>query len=157
MSSAQSPRSLSSLVSLGARILTSAGVALLALAAVFALHTWLTTRSLVRATAVVSENAATQDANGIVSYTSRLRFRTASGEAVIVDDPHHSTDADDPDYVTGAAVSVAYLVGHPEQARVATVWRLYHAACIAAIWGTVIFDVGLVVLLILKRYRAGNF
>jgi hypothetical protein len=154
MPPASPKRSFGTLPAFVARILSTLGLSLLAIAAVFALHTWFTTRSLVRATAVVSENTATQDATGVVSYTSRLRFRLPDGETIVIDDPNRSDDANDPDYVTGATVPVMFSAGHPEQARIATSWRLYHSAWIAGITGTILFDLGLVVLLMLKRRRA---
>jgi hypothetical protein len=154
MSSAQPQRSSNVLVARIARIFTLLGVVLLVLAAGFALQERLATRSLLRSIAVVSENVATQDAMGAVSYASRLRFRLSSGESVVLDDPQHSDDASDPDYVTGAIVPVAYPAGHPEQARIATSWHLYHRAWVVGIIGTILFDLGLILRLILKRIRA---
>jgi hypothetical protein len=154
MSSAQPQRSSNAPVALVARILTLLGLVLLVFAAGFALQEWLATKSLLRSTAVVSENVGTQNAMGVVSYASRLRFRLPSGESVVLDDPQHSDDASDPDYVTGATVPVAYPAGHPEQARIATSWRLYHRAWVVGIAGTVLFDLGLVLRLVLKRLRA---
>jgi hypothetical protein len=154
MSSAQPLPSSNAAVTLIARILILLGMVLLVLAAGFALQEWLSTRSLLRSTAVVSENVTTQDATGAVSSISRLHFRLPSGESVGLDDPQQSSDANDPDYVTGATVPVAYPAGHPEQARIATSWRLYHSAWVAGITGTALFDLGLVLRLILKRLRA---
>jgi hypothetical protein len=122
-----------------ARWLPRLGVLLLALAAVFAVHSWWRDRALLHATAAVTENVATFAPGGGVSYTPRLRFRTPGGEiAQVLVGPGGS----EAEFAPGAAVPVAWPAGEPQLAAIATAWRVYRAAIWLGILGTVFFDVG---------------
>jgi len=122
-----------------ARLLPGVGVALLALAAVFAGHSWWSDRALLHATAMVTENVATFAPGGGVSYTPRVRFRTPSGEIQQVLATPGRSDAE---FAPGASVPVAWPAGEPQHAVIVTAWRVYRAAIWLAILGTVLFDLG---------------
>ncbi len=133
------------LLALAANVFPRLGLVLLTIAALFALHSWLGTRGLARATAVAAQNTAVQAPDGTVLYTTRLRFRLPSGQNILFADPIQSTDADDPTFATGALVPVLYPSSNPAAARVATLTRLYPWAIAFGVLGAALLDLGLFV------------
>ena len=123
------------------RTLPWAGGLLLALAAGVAAHTWWVSRPLIRARATVTENVAAFAPGGGVLYYPRLRFRAAGGEIVLV----LSRRGDDEiAFAAGKVAPVRYPVGEPQDAAIATLWRVYFVAWWLGIAGAGLFDVGLV-------------
>jgi hypothetical protein len=121
------------------RWLPRLGVLLLALAAIFAGNSWWHDRSLVHATATVTENVAAFAPGGGVLYRPRLRFRTPEGENVQV---LATQGRDEPEFSAGTTVPVAWPSGEPQRAFIATVWQVYRLAIWLAVVGTAVFDVG---------------
>jgi hypothetical protein len=124
------------------RVLPWAGGFLLVVALGFAAHIWWVSRPLVRARATVTENVAAFAPGGGILYRPRLRFRTATGEIVLV---LSRCGDDDIEFAAGKAVPVRYPVGDPQDAIIATVWRVYFVAWVVGIVGAALFDLGLVV------------
>ena len=119
--------------------LPRAGVLLLALAAISAGHSWWSDRAQLHARATVTENVATFASGGGVSYTPRLRFRTPSGEIQqVLAAPGRS----EPEFAAGTSLPVAWPAGDPQQAFIATAWRVYATTIWLAILGTILFDLG---------------
>jgi hypothetical protein len=121
-----------------ATLLPALGVLLLAMAAVFAGHSWWRDRAQLHATATVTENVATFAPGGGVSYTPRLRFRAGGEFKQVLAAPGGS----DAEFAPGESVPVAWPAGEPQRAGIATVWRVYRAAIWLGILGTVLFDLG---------------
>jgi hypothetical protein len=139
------------------RALPWAGGLFLVVALGFAAHTWWVSRPLVRARAMVTENVAAFAPGGGILYYPRLRFRTGSGEIVLV---LSRRGDDDIEFAAGKVVPVRYPVGDPQEAAIATVWRVYFVAWVLGIVGAALFDAGLVVARLerqkgLERDRAG--
>jgi hypothetical protein len=124
------------------------GIMLLALAAVFAGRSWWQDRALLHATATVTENIAAFAPGGGVLYQPRLRFRTPSGKNVQV---LLAQGQNEPEFAAGTAVPVAWPSGNPQQAGIATAWRIYRSAISLALLGVVFFDAGWI--LRLRLYR----
>ena len=122
-------------------VLSLCGGAFLLLAAGFGLRSWITIRPLIRATATVSENVSSFAPGGGVTYTPRLRFRTASGELVQVLSGRGSEDIDFP---AGTNLPILYLANAPQSAFIATVSRVYPAALTFGILGVALLDLGLI-------------
>ena len=122
-----------------ARWLPPLGGLLLALAAVFAVHSWWQARALLHATATVGENVAALAPGGGVLYRPRLRFRTPTGENVQV---LASQGSDEAEFAAGTRLPVAWPAGDPQRAIIATAARVYGAAIRLAILSTVLFDLG---------------
>lgn len=125
-----------------------AGGLLLVAAAVFAIAAWAGIRNETRATAIVTENVSTMSAHDGVRYSPRLRFRSASGALVQV---LAQEDADEAEFPAGTAVPVLYPANRTEQAVIATTWRVYWLAILLGVFGVVLFDVGLLLRIILRR------
>jgi hypothetical protein len=134
-----------------ARWLPRLGGLLLALAVLFAGHSWWQDRALLHATATVTENVAAFAPGGGVSYHPRLRFRTPDGESVQV---LATQGRPEPEFAAGSSLPVAWPVGDPQHAVIATVWRVYAAAIWLGILGTVLFDAGWVLRLAGARKAA---
>ena len=118
------------------------------IAAGFALHSWSFVRTQQRATATVTEDVAVIAGKAGVLYSPRLRFRDAGGEIVqVVAGPGDSEIS----FPAGTVLPVLYPVGHPENAIIGTAWRMYPTAIVLAVLGAMLFDVGLVVRLFLRR------
>lgn len=124
------------------------GVLLLLLAAGFAARSWSFARHRMRAVATVTENVPHFAAGGGILYYPRVRFRDGSGALVLVESKIGSEDAE---FAAGETVPVLYLAGDPQHAVIATAWHLYPAAIWLGIIGTIVFDVGLLVLLGQRR------
>jgi hypothetical protein len=129
-----------------------AGGLCLALAAGFGLHSWLSVRDLMHAQATVIENAATQAADGTVTYATHLRFRLPTGQIVTFTDSVHSSQDDDPSFPAGTTVAIAYPAANPQAATIATVWRVYSLAIVFAVFGIIFVDLGI----ILRRLSASQ-
>ena len=122
-----------------ARWLPRLGGLLLALAVLFAVHSWWLSRGLLHATATVTENVAAFAPGGGVLYHPRLRFRTPAGVSVqVLAAPGRS----EPEFAAGTSLPVAWPAGDPQQAFIATAWRVYGTTIWLAILGTILFDLG---------------
>jgi hypothetical protein len=129
-------------------VLPWVGGLLLVVAAGFAVHSWMSARGRVRATATVTENVAGFAKAGGVVYTPRLRFRAASGEVVMV---LAGPGSDEIEFAAGETVPVLYRAGDPQGAVIATVWRAYFAAIVLGVLGTALFDLGWVLRGMVRR------
>jgi hypothetical protein len=129
---------------MGARVCPWLGGVFFALAAGFAVHSWLYLQSGLHAQATVTETVASQAPDGTVTYATHLRFRLPSGEVVSFVDPVLSTSADDPSFVPGRVVPVLYPANKPTAAVIVTVWRVYFVAIVLGILGVVFLDLGIV-------------
>ena len=127
------------------------GGVLLVFAAGFGIRSWTYTRGRVRAIATVTENVSSFAKQGGVVYTPRLRFRLPSGEWMMVEARSGSTEIEFP---AGETVPVLYRVGEPQGAAIATVWRVYYAAIVLGLWGTVLFDLGWALRVMIRQRRA---
>jgi hypothetical protein len=115
------------------------GVALLVVAAGFAVRSWMFARGRVRAVATVTENVAGFAKEGGVLYVPRVRFRGANGSLVTEE---IGPGSDEIEFAAGETVPVLYRADDPKGAVIATAWRAYHWAIVLGIWGTVLFDLG---------------
>jgi len=125
-----------------------AGGLLLVAAALCAIVAWAGIRNENRATATVTENISTMSAHDGVHYSPRLRFRSATGELVQVLAKEEANEAEFP---AGTAVPVLYPANRPEQAVIATTWRIYWVAILLGVFGVVLLDGGLVLRIVLRR------
>lgn len=129
------------------RLLLWAGVGLLALAAVFWLHEWRWSHAAQHASGVITEMEARQDDQGQVLYYPHFRFRLPDGQVM------HSVGiagAQD-DFTPGQQVPVIYRAADPGRASIATTRQIFGLSIALAVIGTVIFDMGAVLWVILKR------
>ncbi|MGA8940912.1 MAG: DUF3592 domain-containing protein [Acidobacteriaceae bacterium] len=124
------------------------GMVLVTIAGVFALHSWMFARTRVRATATITENVSSFGPKGGVVYTPRFRFRLPDNELVMVQAAHGS---DDIDFPAGEQVPVLYRAGDPQGAIIATVWLAYEGAIVFGALGAVLFDLGWVLRMRLRR------
>jgi hypothetical protein len=125
-----------------------AGGVLLAAAAIAALIAWSAIRGELRATATVTENVTVMSANDGILYTPRFRFRTTDGELIQVLANEHAEEAEFP---AGSVVPVLYSADHPERAVIATTWRIYSVAILMGVSGAILFDVGFLLRIVLRR------
>jgi hypothetical protein len=116
------------------------GGALLLLALGFGLRSWNATRSRLKATATVTDNAASFAPAGGILYFPRIRFRTADGDIVQVLTTRGDEDAE---FAAGEQVPVLYAANNPQDAVIATRWRIYKTAIVFAIAGVIVVDLGL--------------
>ena len=133
------------------RWLPRVGGVLLLLAAGFGVRSWIYTRGRVRAIATVTENVSSFAKQGGVVYTPRLRFRLPSGGWMMVE---ARSGSDEIEFPAGETVPVLYRAGDPQGAAIATVWRVYYAAIVLGLWGTVLFDLGWVLRVLIRQRRA---
>ena len=122
-----------------AAVLPLAGVALVVVAAGFAVRSWNFARTRVRMMATITENVSGFAKEGGVLYVPRVRFRTVDGELVMVD---VGPGSDEIEFAAGETVPVLYRADDPKGAVIATAWRAYYWAIVLGIWGTVLFDLG---------------
>lgn len=132
-------------------ILPWVGGLLLLVAAVSGLVSWNAIRTKIRATATVTENVSVLSPHDGVLYSPRLRFRLPNGELFQVLAKEASDEAEFP---AGSDVPVLYPAGHPEQAVIATVWRIYWVAILLGVFGVILFDAGLLLRILLRRRSA---
>ncbi len=131
-------------------ILPWLGGLLLVLGAGFAVRSWSFVRTQERASATVTEDVAVNAADGILYYP-RLRFRAGSGVLVqVLGQP----GSDEIEFPAGTEVPVLYPVDHPERAIIGTVWRMYSTGIVLAVLGVVVFDLGLVMRIAVRRMKA---
>lgn len=121
-------------------LLSWLGGALLLLALGFGLRSWNATRTLLKATATVTDNATAFAPAGGVLYFPRIRFRTRQGAIVLV---LTRKGDEDPEFAAGEQVPVLYAVNNPQDAIIATRWRVYRAAILSGIAGVILLDLGL--------------
>jgi hypothetical protein len=121
---------------------------LLTLAMVAAGHSWWQSRPLAHATATVTENVASFSPGGGVIYHPRLRFQTPTGE---IEQVLIAEGSSEPEFAAGAYVPVAWAAGEPQDAAIATVWRVYRMAILLGIAGVVLFDLGWILRLLARR------
>ncbi len=124
------------------------GLALMVVAAGFAVRSWNFARMRVRAVATITENVSGFAKEGGVVYTPRFRFRLANGELVMVQAAGASEDVE---FAAGATVPVLYRAGDPQGAVIATVWLAYQGAIVFGVLGVAVFDVGWVLRVVLRR------
>ncbi len=134
-----------------AAMLPVVGIALMAIAAGFAVRSWNFARTRVSATATITENVSGFAKEGGVSYTPRFRFRLPSGELVTVQAAESTEEIEFP---AGETVPVLYRAGDPQGAIIATVWRAYEGAIVFGVLGVLIFDVGWALRLMTKQRAA---
>ncbi len=126
-----------------------AGVLLLVVSAGFGLRSWAFGRSRVRATATITENVAVLNQRGEVVYTPRFRLRLPDGDLLTLDAVNHRSQ--EIEFPAGESIPVLYPPGDPEGAILATVWLTYQGAIVFAVLGTLLFDLGWVLRLRLRR------
>jgi hypothetical protein len=124
------------------------GGALLVIAAGFGLHSWRFARQRVRATATITENISGFAKEGGVVYTPRFRFRAANGELVQV---LAKSGSEDIEFPAGEIVPVLYRAGDPQSAIIATAWLAYEGAIVFGVLGTMLFDLGWALRVMLRR------
>lgn len=124
------------------------GLVLLLIAAGFAAHSWNFARTRLRATATITENVSGFAKEGGVVYTPRFRFRLPSGELISVQAADGSEEIAFP---AGETVPVLYRAADPQGAIIATAWRAYRGAIVCGVLGTVLFDLGWALRVILRR------
>jgi hypothetical protein len=138
-----------------AGVLPLVGMVLLVIAAGLATHSWMFTRTRVRATATITENVSGFAKEGGVVYTPRFRFRLPSGELVTVQaasGPANSSG--EIEFPAGETVPVLYRAGDPQGAIIATAWRAYRGAIVFGVLGVVSFDMGWALRVMLRRRAA---
>ena len=123
------------------------GGLLLLLAAGFWAHSRTWAHAQVRAEGTVTENVAAFAPGGGVLYFPRVRFRMPDGDWMQV---QSRVGADDAEFAAGTAVPVLYRPGDPQGAEIATTGRVYFAAIVLGLIGTVLFDVGFFCWLLLR-------
>jgi hypothetical protein len=131
-----------------AAVLPLAGVVLLVIGAVFAVHSWNFARTRVRATATITENVSGFAKEGGVVYVPRFRFRLPSGELVTV---QAASGSEEVEFPAGETVPVLYRAGDPQGAIIATTWRAYEGAIVWGVLGVLVFDVGWALRVTLRR------
>lgn len=124
------------------------GVVLLAIAASFAVHSWMFARARVRAVATITENVSSFAKEGGVVYAPRFRFRLPGGQLVLVQGANASGEIVFP---AGETVPVLYPKGDPQAAILAPWWLAYQGAVAFGVLGTVLFDVGWALGVMLRR------
>ena len=132
-------------------VLPWVGGVLLLIAALCGLRSWRFARGRVRATATITENVSHFAKEGGVLYHPHFRFRSGSGELVQVMDAKGTEDIE---FAAGDTVPVLYRSGDPQGAIIATVWRAYYGTIVFGLWGTILFDVGWVLRILLRRRMA---
>ncbi|MFC6644360.1 DUF3592 domain-containing protein [Granulicella cerasi] len=115
------------------------GIILMTIAVGLALHTWWIDRPLVRATGTVEMNDTLTSGDGDLVYVAHVRFRD---EHDAIREFTLSPKGEETKYHPSMQFPLLYPHGHPEQARIATVWREYATARNVAILGVVLFDIG---------------
>jgi hypothetical protein len=129
-------------------VLRWVGVVLLALAAGFAVRSWIFARGRVKAVATVTENVSGFAKEGGVLYVPRVRFRAVSGEWVMVE---IGPGSDEIEFAAGETVPVLYRADDPRGAVIATAWRAYYWAIVLGIWGTALFDLGWAMRVLMRK------
>jgi hypothetical protein len=129
-------------------VLPWVGVVLLAVAAGFAVRSWMFARGGVKAVATVTENVSRFAKEGGVLYVPRVRFRAANGKLVTEEVGQGS---DEIEFAAGETVPVLYRADDPQGAVIATVWRMYYWSIVMGIGGTVVFDLGWVLRVLIRR------
>jgi hypothetical protein len=127
------------------------GILALLVAGGFALRSWNYARHRVRAVATVTENLPAFVSGGGMLYYPRVRFRDTNGALVLVLTTIGSGDVE---FEPGTTLPVLYRAGDAQHAEIATAWRAYFGAIVWGILGTVLFDVGLLVVLMGRRRTA---
>jgi hypothetical protein len=127
------------------------GLALVVIAAGFAVRSWNFARTRVRAVATITENVSGFAKEGGVVYTPRFRFRLPDGELVTV---QAANGADDIEFPAGENVPVLYRAGDPQGAVLATVWLAYKSAIGFGVLGVALFDLGWALRVRLRRRLA---
>jgi hypothetical protein len=127
------------------------GLALVVIAAGFAVRSWNFARTRVRAVATITENVSGFAKEGGVVYTPRFRFRLPNGELVTV---QAANGADDIEFPAGENVPVLYRAGDPQGAVLATVWLAYKSAIGFGVLGVALFDLGWALRVRLRRRLA---
>jgi hypothetical protein len=134
-----------------AGVLPVLGMALLLVAAGFAVHSWNFARTRVRAIATITENVSGFAKEGGVVYTPRFRFRLPDGRLVTV----QAAKGDEAiEFPAGETVPVLYRAGDPQGAIIATVWRAYEGAIVFGVLGVVLFDLGWALRLMVRASAA---
>jgi hypothetical protein len=131
-----------------AAMLPWVGLALMVMAAGFAVRSWNFARTRVKAVATITENVSGFAKEGGVVYTPRFRFRLANGELVMV---QAASGTDEIEFAAGEQVPVLYRAGDPQGAVIATVWLAYEAAIVFGVLGVVVFDVGWALRVMLRQ------
>ena len=129
------------------RLLLWSGFGLLALAAVFGLHEWHWSHAAHHATGVITEMEARQDDQGQVIYYPHFRFQLPDGQIMQSVGIAGAQD----DFAPGQKVPVIYRADDPERASIATTRQIFGLSIALAVIGTVIFDIGAVLWVVLKR------
>jgi Protein of unknown function (DUF3592) len=127
------------------------GLALVVIAAGFAVRSWNFARTRMRAVATITENVSGFAKEGGVVYTPRFRFRLPDGELVTV---QAANGADDIEFPAGENVPVLYRAGDPQGAVLATVWLAYKSAIGFGVLGVALFDLGWALRVRLRRRLA---
>ena len=127
------------------------GLALVVIAAGFAVRSWNFARTRVRAVATITENVSGFAKEGGVVYTPRFRFRLPDGELVTV---QAANGADDIEFPAGENVPVLYRADDPQGAVLATVWLAYKSAIGFGVLGVALFDLGWALRVRLRRRLA---
>ena len=146
-------RSFERVAPLLAGVLPVVGMALMLVAAGFAVHSWNFARTRVRATATITENVSGFAKEGGGKYTPRFRFRLPDGRLVTV---QAADGSDTIEFAAGDTVPVLYRAGEPQGAIIATVWRAYEGAIGFGVLGVVLFDVGWALRVMLRRRMAAG-
>jgi hypothetical protein len=131
-----------------AAMLPRVGLVLLAIAAGFAVHSWMFARARVRAMATITENVSAFAKEGGVVYTPRFRFRLPDGELVMA---QAAGGTDEIEFAAGEQVPVLYRAGDPQGAILATVWLAYEGAIVFGVLGAALFDLGWALRVMLRR------
>jgi hypothetical protein len=129
-------------------VLPWVGVALLMMAAGFAVRSWIFARGRVKAVATVTENVSGFAKEGGVLYVPRVRFRAVDGSLVTEE---IGPGSDEIEFAAGETVPVLYRADDPQGAVIATAWRAYYWAIVLGIWGTVLFDLGWALRVLMRR------
>jgi hypothetical protein len=127
------------------------GAALLLLAGAAAAQSWAAHSTAQRVTATITENIAQMTPHDGVLYHPRFRFRTPDGTLVQV---VAKEGTDEPEFPAGNDVPVQYPAADPGQAVIATVWRVYWVAILLGVFGVILFDIGLILRILLRRQAA---
>lgn len=124
-----------------------AGLALLGLAACFWLHEWRWSHAAKHAMGTVTEMEARQDDQGQIIYYPHFRFALPDGQIMHSVGIAGAQDA----FSAGQQVPVIYLAADPGRASIATTRQIFGLSIGLAVIGTVLFDLGAVLWIILRR------
>jgi hypothetical protein len=131
-------------------VLPWVGGVLLLIAAGCGLRSWNFAKGRVRANATITENVSGFAKQGGVLYYPRFRFRSQRGALVQVLDREGT---DEIEFAAGDTVPVLYPAGDPQEAIIATAWRAYYGAIVFGLWGTLLFDMGWVLRIMMRRWN----